>query len=768
MIKWKRFKNGETRINVFVKLLVSYLVVLLIPVLIGFMLFNRIEAIMVENAHESNTAMLEQVRNVLDNRFEETEQLSIQISLNQRLNDLMTMQQKVSNYEYIHFIKELKKYKTVSTHIDDFYVYFSQSDVLLSPTMKTNSSMFFNHIKRYQHSTYDEIMNSKMSGFHLRDYYPSEKVIMNSREENIITLIQSLPYGEVTDVRGILMVHIDEKQIREMLQQLEGFNRGIMYIADENKEIMMSTSENEGTFEEIKPLLNKKEGSFEKDINGNTMVASFTTSEKNGWTYLSLFPRETVLSKVNQVKSWAFGLLFISIILGIIVSYYLANKNYRPIREVVHTIIGNDHPKGTFTNELDLIKQAVVSSKHKQSQLKQIVSQQEPVIRANFILRLIRGQVDLPTIPQKELDSMNVSFKGDYFSVIIIQIEDHCQFTKENIVMKWVLTRFIIANLSEEIFDENGYTVEIERDKLVILNNYYDNSESQENRQVNLVKKLKDILDQQFSIKISVAISQIHYGLNKVSECYGEAIMALDYRVIKGPGSIIFYKDIKNNSGYDYHYPVETEVQILNFAKNGDFVNVEKTLDQIFSNNVQQEMTPEMSKCLSYDLLSTWVKLLSNLREEDKQKFIDTLQPFKVISDSNTVEELQEKINFLYYKFCHKIQENHSTKAESLYKEITHFIEENYNNNMLSLGMIAEHFSMNPSYLSAFFKKQGGITLSDFITKIRIEESKKMLPNRKLTISEIATNVGYSNSVGLIRVFKKVEGVTPGKYREII
>ncbi len=766
MLKWKRFNKKETRLTVFVKLLASYFIVLLIPVIIGIVLFNRIESSMVENAHKSNTAMLEQVRIALDNRFKEVEQLSLQISLNQRLNHLMTTQQEVSNYEYIEFIKELKKYQTVSTHIDDYYLYFSQSDVLLSPTMKTNSSLFFNHIKQYQHSTYDEIMTSKMSGFHLRDYFPSEKVTMSSGEENIITLIQSLPYGEVTDVKGALMIHIDEKQIRKMLQQLEGFNKGVMYIADENKEIMMSTNENEDTFNEIKSLLNTKEGSFEEEIDGKAMVASFTTSEKNDWTYVSLFPRDIVLAEVNQVKYWAVGLLLISIVVGIIVSYYLANQNYRPIREVVHTVIGNERPKGKFTNELDLIKQTIVNSIDKQSQLKHIVSQQKPVIRANFILRLIRGQVDLMTSPEKELASMGINFKWDYFSVIIIQIDDYCQFTNENVDTNWVMTRFIIANLSEEIFDDKGYTIEIERDKLVILNNH--DTDSERNKSVQLVKELKDILKQRFNIKISVAISQIHYGLNKVSEGYGEAIMALDYRVIKGPGSIIFYNDIKNNSGYDYHFPVETEVQILNFAKNGDFVNVEKTLNQIFSNNVQQEMTPEISKCLSYDLLSTWVKLLSNLSVEDKKMFMDMQQPFKVISESNTVDELQQKINSLYYEFCHKIQKNQSTQGERLYKEITHFIEENYNHNMLSLGMIAEHFAMNPSYLSTFFKKQGGITLSECITKVRIEESKKMLSNRQLTIAEIATAVGYANSVGLIRVFKKFEGVTPGQYREII
>ncbi|MDX8045541.1 AraC family transcriptional regulator [Gracilibacillus sp. S3-1-1] len=768
MLKWKRFNKRETQLTVFVKLLASYLIVLLIPVIIGIVLFNRIESSMIENAHKSNTAMLEQVRIVLDNRFEEVEQLSLQISLNQKLNHLMTTQRKASNYEYIDFIKELRQYRTVSTNIDDFYVYFSQSDVLLSPRMKTDSKLFFNHIKQYKDSSYNEVMTNKMSGFHSKEYFPSEKVIMISGEKNVITLIQSLPYGEVRDVRGVLMVHIDEKQIRNMLQQLEGLNQGVMYIADQKKEIMMSTNANEEDFEEIQSLLNKKEGSFEQEINGTAMVASYLTSEKNGWTYVSLFPKAFVLSKVNQVKSLAFVLLIIAIVLGMVVSYYLANRNYRPIREMVRTVIGNERPKGEFTNELDLIKETIVHSIHKQSQLKQIVSQQEPVIRANFLLRLIRGQVDLMTISKKELASMGVNFKGNYYSAIVIQIDDYCPFTTENIDTKWVLTRFIITNLSDEILDGNGYTIEVERDKLIILNNHLDPKEIVNDSSVNSVKKLKDILEQQFSMKITVAISQTHYGLNKVSECYGEAMMALDFRVIKGPGSIIFYHDIKDKTSYHYHFPMEAEVQILNFAKNGDFVNVKKLLDQIFNNNVQQEMTPEISKCLAYDLLSTWVKLLSILSAEDKKSFIDRKQPFKIISESNTLEELQQKIKSLYFEFCDKMQENQSNQGERLYKEITHFIEENYHKNVLGLGMIAEHFAMNSSYLSSFFKKQSGMTLSEFITTVRIEESKKMLSNRKLTISEIATKVGYANSVGLIRVFKKVEGVTPGQYREIM
>ncbi len=106
MLKWKRFNNKEKRSTVFMKLLVSYLIVLLLPVIIGLFLFNRIESIMVDNANKSNTTMLMQVRDVLDNRFKEIEQLSLQISLDQKLNSMMMNQQSISNYEYINFVKE--------------------------------------------------------------------------------------------------------------------------------------------------------------------------------------------------------------------------------------------------------------------------------------------------------------------------------------------------------------------------------------------------------------------------------------------------------------------------------------------------------------------------------------------------------------------------------------------------------------------------------------------------------------------------------------
>lgn len=66
----------SNRVSVFVTLLMSYLVVLLIPVIVFGGLYARIEKIMIENANNSNMALIEQAKQVVDGRLDEMHLIS--------------------------------------------------------------------------------------------------------------------------------------------------------------------------------------------------------------------------------------------------------------------------------------------------------------------------------------------------------------------------------------------------------------------------------------------------------------------------------------------------------------------------------------------------------------------------------------------------------------------------------------------------------------------------------------------------------------------
>lgn len=93
-------------------------------------------------------------------------------------------------------------------------------------------------------------------------------------------------------------------------------------------------------------------------------------------------------------------------------------------------------------------------------------------------------------------------------------------------------------------------------------------------------------------------------------------------------------------------------------------------------------------------------------------------------------------------------------------------IEEQYSDSNLSLTMIAETLSVNHSHLSRYFKQQTGIGFLEYLQKYRLNAAKKLMrENSDMILKEVASETGFYNESALIRVFKKIENMTPGQYK---
>ncbi|MEH7379246.1 response regulator [Bacillus sp. JJ1533] len=86
--------------------------------------------------------------------------------------------------------------------------------------------------------------------------------------------------------------------------------------------------------------------------------------------------------------------------------------------------------------------------------------------------------------------------------------------------------------------------------------------------------------------------------------------------------------------------------------------------------------------------------------------------------------------------------------------------------NQLNLKDAANHVHMNPSYLSQLFKQQLNKKFVDYVTEIKIQESKKLLANTTLRMSEIADRLGYADVAYFSNNFKKITGLSPSDYRK--
>lgn len=130
--------------------------------------------------------------------------------------------------------------------------------------------------------------------------------------------------------------------------------------------------------------------------------------------------------------------------------------------------------------------------------------------------------------------------------------------------------------------------------------------------------------------------------------------------------------------------------------------------------------------------------------------------------------EANKIINYsIYMKNTSHISYNEAEmpvkNSELIVDLVKKYINENYTNTNLNVSFIGNHFDMSPYYLSSMLKKSEGISILEYITKVRIEASIVLL-NNGATISEAASASGFTSTHTYHRQFNKLKGCTPKQY----
>lgn len=755
------------RKSVFLTLWFSYVIVLLIPVLVAAVLYARMEHSMVDNANRSNLAMLEQVRQVMDNHLQEIDQMTVQIATHPKLQTLWNVKESDQYVQYNDAVLALKNIRSGTGFISEFYIHRRDRDTILSPTLKTDTDTFFTSILPYKDKSLDQVKSELLSGYHFKTFWPATAVKLDSYT-NVIACAVSLPLGEKENVWGTLVMLIKEQQFFNLLKQIEWVNSGDMFILDSTGQVVTSTSGVYELPEGVRNQIEKESGYRSYDAGDERVMLSYTTGSSK-WKYVSLVPEAVVLKRVNEIKLWAYVMLGVVILAGLIAAYWMANRSYSPIRDMVVALLNGNSPSGTGMNEYEFIKTSIAETIAAGREMKEKLIGHIPVVRAYFLTRLLKGQADPSSVSDQSLEFMGVHFKKDYMCVILIEVDDSSQFRIDDSEKDWALIRFILINLSSEILGDRGYVLETDRSQLALLMNLPDASEAAKAEREQTILEIKRNIEERFKLKISVAVSSIRRGISETVRCYGEALNALDYRIIHGISAILYYEQIREMERTFYHYPMETEAQLMNHVKSGDYESAVIVLDELYQQNVGSHgLTPELGKCLFFDLLSTMLKVTNALKIDEKLLFKDTPDPVKNILNSPSAEVMMVKIKAMCRVICESVRIARTEQNERLLERIMRHIQEHYGDNGLSLTSIADHFNMSPQYISGFFKKQQGKNLTDFVVEIRMQAAKRLLADPTQTVLQVAQRVGYATDIGFIRVFKKMEGVTPGKYRDML
>jgi AraC-like DNA-binding protein len=96
-------------------------------------------------------------------------------------------------------------------------------------------------------------------------------------------------------------------------------------------------------------------------------------------------------------------------------------------------------------------------------------------------------------------------------------------------------------------------------------------------------------------------------------------------------------------------------------------------------------------------------------------------------------------------------------------KRILAFVDGNFKGE-LGLEATASRFHFNASYFSDYFKKNVGITFSEYLARVRVREAIKLMTEKNASSTEAAYECGFNNIASFYAAFKKVTGKNPSGY----
>lgn len=263
----------------------------------------------------------------------------------------------------------------------------------------------------------------------------------------------------------------------------------------------------------------------------------------------------------------------------------------------------------------------------------------------------------------------------------------------------------------------------------------------------------RDIQDS-FNLDLIITIREIR-PQETIPEVYDRALILLNSNSNKRYNLLMEGQQTPDTQNIGLVYELDTEKELIKLVQRGDIDSIQALIAHIISQNMKAQVSIEQ---LSKAFEITTLRIVQNTGIG-----IETTQFIELINTTDT-REFQEIMVRGLTLLSKEIQRKDKNESLNFSQEIMNFVEKNYNKN-ISLTDVADYFQFSTVYMSTLFKNTTGINFKEYLTNIQVKYAKDLIEQGE-KIYNVSSQVGCSNVDTFIRMFKRVTGVSPGKYQQ--
>jgi two-component system response regulator YesN len=212
-------------------------------------------------------------------------------------------------------------------------------------------------------------------------------------------------------------------------------------------------------------------------------------------------------------------------------------------------------------------------------------------------------------------------------------------------------------------------------------------------------------------------------------------------------------------------YALEKEQELIAAVRKGDRDTSYRLLNELLADIIQKY--PDDPREVKARLLELIVVLSRAAIEGGANlKMLLSLNS-QYLEELNKIESVEDQCLWILkvtQKFVDCVGDSGDIKNLQVIQKAAEYMRDNFNKK-LTIDDISQAVYLSPCYLSKIFKQELGCTIMEFLTKVRIDEAKKLLRNPRYNIMQVANLIGFDDPSYFTKVFKKSEGITPSQYK---
>lgn len=735
------------RDRVFLKTFILFTVATVIPAIcIGVSSIKHSSDHIIEQMDQSIGAVLTDKANIIDQRLGAVDNSAIQIVLNGEIWEFMSRDDlsgkvhlrgsSVNMMDVFNLI-----YNTVKANqlVDSAYLFSSCSNTVLTSTVYSKANFYD-----------QEALNFSFEGYY---YISPPRVILtqNEGEKEVISYVRKFDIFPSWDNMYVAINIRYAKMFEDIILEDMEHPYELIFVNGSCDNVYSSNSiDIELGKTDIEAIL--KGGSDDRiyRIGGTDYYILGEKLKNKNYSLIFIQKYSDIVQSVNLVNKMMVSTLLIVIVLSFIAACIFSLWIYKPLDSLARNVRNCFNTKDIKGNNVyQEIGFAVntLSSRNRdlETKYKLVLPYMENYSMHDWLTNKRTDTKNYKNI----LNALGIHFIYTWYMIALIDFEN-VDLTDD------IMDR--IKSFLNHCEDEFVFVLSrIKTNRIAIIINIDKNIETG----YPIFQKMKSELNKE-GIEITMSLGKLYDNLDNISENYEIVSRQLERKFFIGINEII-YSTNWYAEGQNMFFDKNIEEDLMNYIRFPNLEKARETFDRLLCDMQKNVNTVDYIKYNFFRIISDILFVLSEFGIDLTSTGFTSASIFNEIQKQSTLDSIRTFMDKILTKSISCMEKLKKSQHAELVERTIEYLKSNFQKD-ITLDDVSNAVFMSPRYLCGIFKTETGMTIFEYITKLRMEAAKDMLGSDRKVL-DIALSLGYNNIQSFFRYFKKYYKMTPVQYR---